>query len=411
MNQGQGVSQLQQRLTANRMPGGQMMMRPGMSMQMMGGRGPMMGGGAPPNMGPMMAGARGPPPMYSPHTMNQGGSPANMGMMGHSPMDPNQYIHSPAQQQGMGSPARHMVPSPAMSTVNTPQNPNDPQSAAAQEDQAYLEKVRQMGKYIEPLHKTIDRIGNEDQTKLEKMKSLMNILTNHNKRIPMEALCKCELVLIKILDAESSVQPAAESNVNPLFEAIVSLRAKGQPQGQMNHVLQKTFGAPLESIYGTEISLPPLPKKRKLESSRETAAATSATTGDVPDIVQGEIARLRSQFKVNLDPAQPVPKSGMVHLTCQLEDPNLPSVPPLSVTLPPGYPFEASPSCETEMTDYFATSFLGLVQSALDARLSKMPSRYTLSQLLSAWEMSVRAACSPRQQMAKVTQMSLFMGL
>ena len=141
MNQGQGpqgggVSQLQQRLTANRMPqgggpGGQMM--PGHPNMQQGGRGMSMQGGnvrkrislvpnflysivnfqmgmMQPGMGPMrpmqslpmtmMGGmsARGPPPMYQgPHMgQGQGGSP-NVTMMTQSPSN-QQYLHSPASQ-------------------------------------------------------------------------------------------------------------------------------------------------------------------------------------------------------------------------------------------------------------------------------------------------------------------------
>ena len=130
-SQGGGGSQLQQRLTGGgsgnpRMSVGPQMMPGGvqrigmnnmMNQRMMGPMAGMAGpsvsvaaggvtvpGGVPTSnlavsgAGGMMT-SRGPPPMYmnpSPH-MVQGGSPANMGMMGHSPMN-NQYIHSPASQ-------------------------------------------------------------------------------------------------------------------------------------------------------------------------------------------------------------------------------------------------------------------------------------------------------------------------
>ena len=83
-----------------------------------------------------------------------------------------------------------MVPSPIMSsTANTPQMPGTTGGGdQSQEDQQYLEKVRQLGKYIEPLRRMIARIGNEDQAKLEKMKKLMDILSNPSKRMPMETL-------------------------------------------------------------------------------------------------------------------------------------------------------------------------------------------------------------------------------
>jgi hypothetical protein len=63
----------------------------------------------------------------------------------------------------------------------------------------------------------------------------------------------------------------------------------------------------------------------------------------------------------------------------------------------------------SEMTEYYATPFLVRVEEALTARLAKMPPRYTLSQLLGAWEMAVRAACSPRQ--VDVSKQALLLGM
>ena len=67
------------------------------------------------------------------------------------------------------------------------QNQND--------DQAYLAKVQQLSKYIEPLKKMIAKIGNEDQEKLGKMKKLMDILSNPTKRLDYHVLLRCESVL------------------------------------------------------------------------------------------------------------------------------------------------------------------------------------------------------------------------
>merc|ERR550525_1537784 len=104
----------------------------------------------------------------------------------------------------------------------------------------------------------------------------------------------------------------------------------------MNHTLQTTFGGPLEAIYGTEITLPPLPKKRKLEEEEEEDGDDQDDESEVPDVVQGEIARLQRHFKVTLDPS--AASGGAVSLICHMEDANLPSVPPISVTLPASYP-------------------------------------------------------------------------
>lgn len=351
--------------------------------------------------------------MYSPH-MSQGGSPAMPGMMNQSPAG-SQYVHSPASQAGMPSPAggprSNLAPSPmSSSTANTP----NPEAPASQEDAAYLEKVKSLGKYIEPLRKMITN-SNNDKQKLEKMKKLLDILSNPTKRMPIETLKKCEEVLVRmnLLGGQSgqggvgSVPPTGDgtaptpaSAVSPFLEAIFNLRKSSMSGSlQLNHTLQRTFGAPLEAIYGPEISLPPMPKRRRRDEEDEE------NQSEIPDMLQGEIARLQKHFKVNLDPAQPItlaksasedkPSGKTIHLVCQLEDRDLPSVPSITVTIPADYP-ASNPVCDPEMTDYFATDFLERVQDAFTARLAKMPFRYTLAQLLNAWEVSVRAACSPR---------------
>ena len=58
---------------------------------------------------------------------------------------------------------------------------------------------------------------------------------------------------------------------------------------------------------------------------------------------------------------------------------------------------------QDEALEYTFTPFLQRVKDALVARLSKMPTKFSLSQLLSAWEMSVRAG------MVTNPQFSLFL--
>ena len=83
-----------------------------------------------------------------------------------------------------------MNPSPS-SAVNTPLA-----APASQEDREYLEKVKSLEKYIEPLRNMIAKIGNEnDQDRLTKMKKLLDILSNPGRRMPISTLQKCEDVL------------------------------------------------------------------------------------------------------------------------------------------------------------------------------------------------------------------------
>ena len=66
--------------------------------------------------------------------------------------------------------------------------------------------------------------------------------------------------------------------------------------------------------------------------------------------------------------------------------------------MPQDYPM-SSPLFR-DCPDYLSTPFLERVDSALSARLLNLPARHTLSQLLTAWELSVRAACSPAASLA-----------
>lgn len=116
-------------------------------------------------------------------------------------------------------------------------------------------------------------------------------------------------------------------------------------------------------------------------------------TSDIPDVLQGEIARLDQRFKVSLNPNQQ-PGSKSIQLICWLDDKHLPCVPPISLTVPEDYP-KTSPTCHMASHEYNATQFLSSVQTALLTRIKKLPKYFSVSQLLDTWEMSVRQASAP----------------
>lgn len=162
------------------------------------------------------------------------------GMAVHSMGAPSPaYVHSPGNVQLVSSPAtaarmagpqqqRGMAgllppPSPSMMNMPTPGGGgmlHTPQGAGmggegmigrqampggmmtsgpvTNEDQLYLEKVRQLSRFIDPLTRLISRFGDEDSEKLSKMKIMLDILSNPSKRMPMDTLLKCEAVLEKM---------------------------------------------------------------------------------------------------------------------------------------------------------------------------------------------------------------------
>lgn len=109
---------------------------------------------------------------------------------------------------------------------------------------------------------------------------------------------------------------------------------------------------------------------------------------------------------MSLDSAQQA-GSKNIQLVCWLDDRHLPCVPPVSVTVPADYP-STPPQCIMASHEY-ATPFLSAVQKALNARITKLPKRFSVSQLLDTWEMSVRQASAPAQ--TQVSAGAILMGL
>ena len=309
-----------------------------------------------------------------------------------SMMTPSPVAPSPAPR----NPNVYGVPSPS-SNLNTPAMSHASPAPRSVEEQAYLDKLQKLSRYVEPLRRMINRLStdkDEDHKKdISKMKNLLEILTDHNKRLPMATLLKCEQVLEKLEfhGSSSRTTPSTTTSTTvtvsshicaPLLEAVTAHIMSPM----FNHSLHRTFGPAMTALYGAPIRapLPPPKKRKKIEESDDE--------DDIPHILQGEIARLGARFKVNLNPLYNS-KSKAVHLICKLDDKNLPSVPPISVTVPESYP-DTSPECDSKLPEYETNAFLKSVQQAMSVLLLRMPNKYTFTELLDKWEMSVRKACA-----------------
>ena len=348
--------------------------------------------------GPGMPMMRGQAPIYSMNpnpNMVQGNSPGGPIMMpSQSPMGAGGHFVPSPQNPNVPSPQRMgMAPSPSQTSIRTPGSHNQNHNPEHQQTDEYLEKVRQLGKYIEPLQKMIAKIGNEDQEKLQKMKKLLDILSNPSKRLAYDVLLRCESVLEHMIrdGPPDSQQDQGSSSINPILDSVLKLKNQkfaNVHSSLLNHTLHSTFGPPLEAINGPEITISPPTKRRKRPPMDHQ--------DELSDHIQGEVAQLHSQFKVTLDASQAlILPLDSIQLQCQLEDLHLPSVPPISVTLGPKYPLEASPELHDDNSEeYDSSAFLQNVRQALKSRVKKLPVRHTLTQLLTAWEMSVRASCS-----------------
>jgi len=368
---------------------------------------PVQGGRAPPpNYNMLNPGSQGGPGIPAPVSSAGGPSPVPNYLPQQSPGQANinptpspggaQPVPSPQGGAGMKGGANSLAPSPSptSSGVNTPLGGGGP---ASQEDREYLEKVKQLEKYIEPLRKMILKIGNHDQERLTKMKKLLDILSNPERRMPITTLQKCEDVLKRMaldtVESEGSsegsgMKDPSNPSLNPIMEAVLKIKGSGQnSNAQLNHSLSRTFLPPIQALVGSQISMPPPPPSPPDSDGEE----------DIPGVLQGEIARLESRFKVWLSSSQPTGGAGSIEIVCQLDDKDLPTVPYMPVTIPQDYPM--SPPRPNTDVDYLSTPFLNKVEEAFSSRLLKMPSKYTLSQLLVAWELSVRSACSPSQSL------------
>ncbi|CAF4897287.1 unnamed protein product [Pieris macdunnoughi] len=283
-----------------------------------------------------------------------------------------------------------MVASPS-SSLNTPVGSSV--ASPGGEEAAYREKVRQLSKYIEPLRRMVMRMVNEGENveKLTKMKNLLDILSNPNKRMPLETLIKCEVVLEK-LDFKRSEgvglglglpPPGKEQIFNPLLEVVNNCLSSPLA----NHTLKRTFGSTLDALNGPEIKNLPAPQK---------IAKYVEPVSEIPDVLQGEIARLDSRFKVSLDPLQLMGAEGCITLTAQLDDARLPCVAAVHVSVPRDYPQSSPARLRPKATRPDQPHpFLARVERAMDARCAKLPKRCSVGELLNAWEMSVRQACAP----------------
>uniref|UniRef100_A0A8C6YFR6 Mediator of RNA polymerase II transcription subunit 15 n=1 Tax=Naja naja TaxID=35670 RepID=A0A8C6YFR6_NAJNA len=308
---------------------------------------------------------------------------------------PSSFLPSPSPQPSQSpaaarTPQNFSVPSPG--PLNTPGNPSSvmsPASSSQSEEQQYLEKLKQLSKYIEPLRRMINKIDkNEDRKKdLSKMKSLLDILTDPKKRCPLKTLQKCEIALEKLKNDMAvptppppAVPPTKQQYLcQPLLDAVLAnIRSP-----VFNHSLYRTFMPAVTAIHGPPIMTPvPSPRKRKYEDDERQT---------IPNVLQGEVARLNPKFLVNLDPAH-CSNNGTVHLICKIDDKNLPSVPPLQLSVPADYP-EQSPLWIDNPQQYEANPFLQSVYRYMMSKLLQLPDKHSVTALLNTWAQSIRQAC------------------
>ncbi|XP_067556058.1 mediator of RNA polymerase II transcription subunit 15 isoform X8 [Pseudorca crassidens] len=335
-----------------------------------------------------------PPPQPSPQPGPPSSQPNSNVSSGPAP-SPSSFLPSPSPQPSQSpvtarTPQNFSVPSPG--PLNTPVNPSSvmsPAGSSQAEEQQYLDKLKQLSKYIEPLRRMINKIDkNEDRKKdLSKMKSLLDILTDPSKRCPLKTLQKCEIALEKLKNDMAvptppppPVPPTKQQYLcQPLLDAVLAnIRSP-----VFNHSLYRTFVPAMTAIHGPPITAPVVcTRKRRFEEDERQS---------IPNVLQGEVARLDPKFLVNLDPSH-CSNNGTVHLICKLDDKDLPSVPPLELSVPADYPAQ-SPLWIDRQWQYDANPFLQSVHRCMTSRLLQLPDKHSVTALLNTWAQSIHQAC------------------
>ncbi|XP_049620560.1 mediator of RNA polymerase II transcription subunit 15 isoform X2 [Suncus etruscus] len=335
-----------------------------------------------------------PPPQPSPQPGQPSSQPNSNVSSGPAP-SPSSFLPSPSPQPSQSpvtarTPQNFSVPSPG--PLNTPVNPSSvmsPAGSSQAEEQQYLDKLKQLSKYIEPLRRMINKIDkNEDRKKdLSKMKSLLDILTDPSKRCPLKTLQKCEIALEKLKNDMAvptppppPVPPTKQQYLcQPLLDAVLAnIRSP-----VFNHSLYRTFVPAMTAIHGPPITAPVVcTRKRRFDEDERQ---------NIPNVLQGEVARLDPKFLVNLDPSH-CSNNGTVHLICKLDDKDLPSVPPLELSVPADYPAQ-SPLWIDRQWQYDANPFLQSVHQCMTSRLLQLPDKHSVTALLNTWAQSIHQAC------------------
>ncbi|KAF4008475.1 hypothetical protein G4228_020218, partial [Cervus hanglu yarkandensis] len=361
-----------------------------------------------------------PPPQPSPQPGPPSSQPNSNVSSGPAP-SPSSFLPSPSPQPSQSpvtarTPQNFSVPSPG--PLNTPVNPSSvmsPAGSSQAEEQQYLDKLKQLSKYIEPLRRMINKIDkNEDRKKdLSKMKSLLDILTDPSKRCPLKTLQKCEIALEKLKNDMAvptppppAVPPTKQQYLcQPLLDAVLAnIRSP-----VFNHSLYRTFVPAMAAIHGPPIQCVPWglaggragPQPGQGVSMAASSRAPVVSTRkrkfeederqSIPNVLQGEVARLDPKFLVNLDPSH-CSNNGTVHLICKLDDKDLPSVPPLELSVPADYPAQ-SPLWINRQWQYDANPFLQSVHQCMTSRLLQLPDKHSVTALLNTWAQSVHQAC------------------
>uniref|UniRef100_F6SWM7 Uncharacterized protein n=1 Tax=Ciona intestinalis TaxID=7719 RepID=F6SWM7_CIOIN len=281
--------------------------------------------------------------------------------------------------------------------INTIPSPTPLNNSQVEDDKEYMEKLKQLQKYIEPLSRMISKF-NEDEEKynndLCKMKTLRDTLMNPNKRLLMSTLDKCEKVLQKVTTPLTPpplqpplLQPRPDQH---MCQPILNVIASATKSPLLNHTLKRTFGPAMKTLCGNYTIPEFVPNKRQKLQEAVLELRANKAKGKLSDNVKREIANLDSKFNIVVDEVGN-DMGGNVQLFCYLNDPKLPGIPPIQISVPQSYPTQ--PPTWVQGFNYEPSDFLLKLRPMIRSRLTMVNNTHcTISSLLQTWASSAASA-------------------
>jgi len=314
---------------------------------------------------------------------------------------PAKNISAPSPQ---GQPSPLMQPTPSPAFINPPSVGPAPSPLTHVDEQAYVEKLKEMSKYIEPLAKLINRMPKDDGRaehvkERNKMNGLLDMLNNKNRRVPLNVLGKCENVLRRLFPDVSaaglSTATPDTSTVDLIPTPVAKPQSALQPMGEVvtnvinsAHIMSDTQQNILPGMLALNAPMitPPLPPSRKFRK-RHAPSDEGRKKSPLPRALQMEIVTLCNRFDMMIDRTKPVDSAGLTML-CKLRDDSIPvTISSLSILIRPNYP--------TDQPEYmFATNgdndlMNSNIRKLLQKKLTRLPTRITFTTILNTWEQSL----------------------
>jgi mediator of RNA polymerase II transcription subunit 15 len=316
--------------------------------------------------------------------------------------------------------AQHMPlpPVPAASTTPSSVAQSASTTTSATEEQLYIEKLNQLSKYINPVKRMLNRMSRDKRSprEIQKLRSLLEILENPLKKVTLSVLETCETVLGRLINEGPVASPPVvpTSTTAPVTKAPVTGPAppagsKGGAQqvfplwktvarvsesSTLAHNMQMSFNTALRTVHGPVIRRhaadEPFPEERLPKKKCPNSDS------ELPHILEKELKQIRKggRFNVEVTPLSH-DTMAMTGRTLSFSMVSSPAVPHIDVQIPNDYPNHCprllplkTPTVERQSTVY------GMLQS----QMRNLPGRFTLTQLLRAWELSVNFVHGTQQQ-------------